>query len=365
MAYWALRDDENTMNIHLIRTRYPHWGAYSGINQFLRYIDRHNYHVEVRLVSDSDEDFPIQNGRVRDRLRDAVQKRGMQWYKLSDLTAEIKTFQGCWSKKIDVIHYLDGEHSAQFLPGLPKQLRRVLPRMVATYHQPPEVLDSLIIKDVISQLDCITVVAPEQVSFFRQHLGPDKVRLILHGIDIDYFRPGDISNKENGKFKCITVGHYLRDFKAVREVAEMLRSYQDIEFHVVSSRATEVESLPNVTVHSGIADARLLQLYQQADILFLPLLQSTANNSLLEGIACGLPVVSTFLLSVKAYLPGEEAILIEHNDPEQLADAILHLLHDPEKRKKMGREARKRAEELDWRNIVPQYETIYSELAGH
>jgi glycosyltransferase involved in cell wall biosynthesis len=352
-------------NIHLIRTRYPHWGAYSGINQFLKYIDRYNYNVEVRLASDGDEDFPIQNSAIRDWLRDTVQKRGMQWYKLSDLAAEIEVFLQCLHRKIDIIHYLDGEHSAQFLPRLPKQLGKVRPKMVATYHQSAEMLDSLIIKDVITRLDCITVVSPEQVSYFRQFVTPGKIHLILHGIDTDYFRPGS-KPKEKGSFKCMTVGYWFRDFKAVRQVAERLAPYKEIEFHVVVSKLTGLEDLANVTLYKDhIADARLLEQYQQSDILFMPLVQSTANNSLLEGIACGLPVVSTYLPSVKAYLPGKEAILIKDNDPRQLADAILHLVHNPGVRKNMGREARRRAEELDWRNIAPQYEAIYSKLTSN
>jgi glycosyltransferase involved in cell wall biosynthesis len=363
MAYWALPGTKMGINVQVVRTRYPHWGAYSGINQFLKYIDQDAYRVDVRLVPDSDDDFPIQSKTVRDWLRDAVQKRGMEWYKLSDLVAEMKAFGECWCKRIHIIHYLDGEHSAQFLPRVPTQLGKVRPKMVATYHQPPEALDSLVDKDVIARLDCVTVVSPEQVSYFRELVAPDKIRLILHGIDVDYFRPGN-TLKGEGKFKCITVGHYLRDFKAVREVAEGLSNHRDIEFQIVSSQATELQDLPNVTVYSGIDDADLLCLYQQSDVLFLPLVQSTANNSLLEGIACGLPVVSTCLPSVKAYLPGKEAILVKDNEPRQLTEAILYLLHDPSDRRNMGREARKRAEELDWRNIAPHYEAIYSELTS-
>lgn len=352
-----------TMHIYIIRTRYPHWGRYSGINQFLRYINRNSYKTEVHLASDSDEDFPIRNRMIRNWLRNLVQKKGMQWYKLSDLVAEVKAFRHCWWKKVDIIHYLDGEHSAQFLPGLLKRFRNSRPKIVATYHQPPHMLDSLIIKNIISKLDCVTVVSPEQVSYLREFVSPDKLHLILHGIDIDYFVPAN-TPKEEGKFKCITVGHYLRDFKAVRKVAERLSSYRNIEFHIVSSQATEVEDLQNVTIHSGIDDAMLLKLYQQSDILFLPLLQSTANNALLEGIACGLPVISTNLPSVEAYVPGKEAILVKDNDPKQLADEILRLFLNPQDRKNMAQEARKRAEELDWLNIAPQYEAVYSKLTS-
>ena len=190
----------------------------------------------------------------------------------------------------------------------------------------------------------------------------EKVRMILHGIDIDFFRPVDVSS-EKGKFRCITVGHHLRDFKVLREVAENLRSQAEIEFQIVSSRATELAGLGNVRVYSGIDDIALLEMYQGADALFLPLVQSTANNSLLEAIACGLPVVSTDLPSVKAYLPGKEAILIKNNDPDHFTEAILHLVRNRDDQICMGKEARIRAEELDWRKIAPEYEAIYSGLA--
>jgi glycosyltransferase involved in cell wall biosynthesis len=95
----------------------------------------------------------------------------------------------------------------------------------------------------------------------------------------------------------------------------------------------------------------------------MPLTKATANNSLLEGIACGVPVLSTALPSIKTYLPGNEAILIDKNDPKEFSDAILHLVDNPPLRQTMSIAARKRAEELDWSNIAPQYESIYSELA--
>jgi len=236
--------------------------------------------------------------------------------------------------------------------------------MVATYHQPPELLDSLVVKKVLRRLDCIVVVSPEQASYFREFLEPDKIRLILHGINIDYFKPGN-TRKEQGKFKCITVGNWLRDFKVLRNVAKRLSNYRQIEFLIVSSPRPELEGLKNVKLYSHIDDAQLRRLYQQSDILFMPLLNSTANNSILEGIACGLPVVSTLLPSVKMYLPGEEASLIKHNDPQRFAEVIVHLAHDPVARRKMARLARKRAEELDWHNITPNFETLYSELKSN
>ena len=84
--------------------------------------------------------------------------------------------------------------------------------MVATFHQPPELLDSLLVENVVPHLDAITVVSPQQVAFFCQLTAPDKIHTILHGIDTDYFKPANLSS-ESETFKCLTVGRYLRDYK--------------------------------------------------------------------------------------------------------------------------------------------------------
>jgi glycosyltransferase involved in cell wall biosynthesis len=173
---------------------------------------------------------------------------------------------------------------------------------------------------------------------------------------------------EDGKFRCITVGFYLRDFKAIREVALKLAQYKNIEFHVVQSRMAGpkelgLEDLDNVILYRDTtSDEALRDMYQNSHVLFLPLIQSTANNALLEGLSCGLPIVSTLLPSIQAYVPQEAAFLIEQNNPNQLARAILYLYENNDERKKMGRKSRERALELDWKRITPLYEDVYKQL---
>jgi glycosyltransferase involved in cell wall biosynthesis len=130
------------------------------------------------------------------------------------------------------------------------------------------------------------------------------------------------------------------------------------------SPANGVEDLPNVSVYKGIDDERLLELYQHADVLFLAVDKGDRQQCALGRHGMRMPVLSTQLPSVKAYASGGEAILVEDNNIEQFVDAILHLADNPLTVRSMAVEARKRAEELDWRNITPQYEAIYSELSG-
>jgi glycosyltransferase involved in cell wall biosynthesis len=345
-------------HLHVIRTLYPHWGRHSGIHQFLRHLDPVRFRVEVHAAADGDDDFPLHHPALRQRLRGLVQRGGMSWYKLSDLRAEASAFLRCWSGRADLVHYLDGEHSAQYLPALP---RRGVP-VVASFHQPPELLPGVLADRAVRRLDRAVAVSPTQVPWLAERLGAGRVELILHGIDTVFFRPRQEERSSDGPFRCITVGHYLRDFQAIGEVVRRLAG-KEIAFDVVTNRETGLEGLPGVHRHQAVDDDRLLALYQEADALLLPVTQSTANNALLEGIACGLPVVSTNLESIVAYVQADAAFLAEGNDPGELARAVLRLRDDPALARAMGRRARERAEELAWQRIAPRYEALYASLA--
>ncbi len=350
------------IRVHVIRTGYAHWHGHSGLNPFQRYLDSAKFRVQVHIAPDNHDDFPTQNLLIRGALRACVQRHGMQWYKLSDLTAEVRALGRCWRREIDILHYLEGEHSAQYLPLLLSRLPRLRLPIVATFHQPADLLPQLLRREVIAKLDHVTVVSPEQLPFFQQILPPERVHFIPLGIDTTYFHPAG-ERERPGRFRCITVGHWLRDYDVLREVAKLLSSCREIEFHLVSPRVGGFEEMPNVTVHSNLDDAALLRLYQASDVLVLPLLSSTANCAVMEAIACGLPVISTDLPSVRAYLPEREAILIEKNDPHAFAEAIRQLAYNPAIRENMAHSARRRATELSWSRIASRYEQLYQEMA--
>lgn len=352
--------------IHLLRTDYKHWGECSGYYQFLRYLNTSSFKIDVQTVSIGDNISGVSDEGLKRHLRYMVRKNGVREYDLNDLSAELVAFRRWWNGDIDLFHYLDGEHSLQYLPVLLHKLESIKSRsrIVATFHQPPEVLDSLLNIEIVRLLDHVIAISPEQVSYFEQFLPANKISLILHGVDIDYFRPGS-EQVNRDKFRCISVGSWLRDYDTAMIVAEMFQSYPDIEFHIVSP-ISDAKSLPdNVYAHSGISDDELLRMYQQADVLFLPLINATANNAILEGLACGLPIVTTELPSTRTYAPGREAILIPDNNPGLFKSGLLQLYNNPGLRNEMSRHARKRAVELSWSSIASKIESLYFELIAN
>jgi glycosyltransferase involved in cell wall biosynthesis len=316
----------------------------------------------VRGAADGDADLPLVPRALRPPLRHLVQRRGMPWYKLSDLAAELEALGDGLRGRYDLVHFLDGEHAPQYLPGALRRTRRGV-QTVATYHQPASMLPSLIRRDIVAQLDHVILVAPSQLEFFAGLLPPDRVHVILHGVDTDFFRPPS-TRAPDDRLRCITSGHWLRDWAAFRAVAAALRTDDRIAFEVVSSDAAAVAGLANVAVQESVDDQALAELYRSADVLFLPLIDATANNSLLEGMASGLPVVASQLAGVRSYLPDDAGLLVEGNLVDGFVACLRRLRTEVDLRLAMGRAARAGAEQLSWPKVARRHGLLYERAVG-
>jgi glycosyltransferase involved in cell wall biosynthesis len=346
-----------TPRVELIHTVYPHLGQHSLTAPFVRELIKQDCHVAATAVNDGDADFPIQNVAVRKILRMLLQAR-MPWYQLSDVVAEVRVGRRYLRGECDVVHFFDGEHSARYLPRVLKKARTV-----ATFHQPPDLLGNLLDRRTVARLNRVVVVSPTQRAFFEDLVPAERVRTILVGVDTEFFRPRH-APLPRGPFRCITVGHWLRDWTALRALATLLvERHPDVELHVVTNRETGLEGLPNVRRHEHLSDDDLLLLYQDSHALLLPLTASTANNALLEGLACGLPIVTTRLPAVEAYAPDPTALLVDDNDPHLLLAALETIRDDEQRSATMARLARARAEELSWSRIAACYAALYLELS--
>jgi glycosyltransferase involved in cell wall biosynthesis len=90
--------------------------------------------------------------------------------------------------------------------------------------------------------------------------------------------------------------------------------------------------------------------------------------SIMEAMAAGLPVVATAVGGVPEAVvtgqPGETGLLIAPHDDRALADALLELSRDPERRARMATAARQRAGVFDIRTAVAVQSEAYARLAG-
>jgi len=104
----------------------------------------------------------------------------------------------------------------------------------------------------------------------------------------------------------------------------------------------------------GRGDVRFLghrpdirELLQAADLAVLPSYREGMPRSLLEAAACGLPLVATDVPGCREIVSnGVNGLLVPPLDSKLLAEAIIELLGDRERREAMGKRSRAIACEL-------------------
>ena len=84
-----------------------------------------------------------------------------------------------------------------------------------------------------------------------------------------------------------------------------------------------------VHCHLSVSEAELVDLYQRADALLLPVTGATANNAVLESLACGTPVISTDVGGIPEIFGPLRRRLIPANDVGALSARLIDMLTAP------------------------------------
>lgn len=126
-----------------------------------------------------------------------------------------------------------------------------------------------------------------------------------------------------------------RDFRLILcGAGDLLESMQN------SARELGIE--PFVEFRGWVKNEVVNQLLNEADIFVLPSLAEGMPNSLLQAMACGLPVVTTNVSSIPAIVTdGLNGRLIEPGSAAAICEALDDLIADPQRRAQMGAVNRK------------------------
>ena len=343
-----------------LRAQHAHHGARSGPWQYLRHLPP-AIEASIRATPLGATLAGAQAEAFRNwgRLLGTVPfgQQGNAWLAEADILAE------CADTPVDLVHAIDGELAMWLLPRIPAALfhggRR--PAMVASFHQPPALLAGMVNTALLRRLDAVILLCEAQRAALARSLPAERLHVIPHGIDTDFFTPGP--QAPGGGFRLLAVGHWLRDFDATFAALALLRDAGlDARLRIVSPHPPR--GVPaGVEVEAGLTDEALRAAYRDADALLLPLTDATANNAILEAMACARPVVSTDVGGVSEMTAGA-ALLAPPGDARALADAVLRLARDPAAAASLGRAGRARAEALDWRHIAARHAELYAAIAA-
>jgi glycosyltransferase involved in cell wall biosynthesis len=104
--------------------------------------------------------------------------------------------------------------------------------------------------------------------------------------------------------------------------------------------------------------------YRSSAVVVNPSLSESFGISMVEGMACGLPVVGTKIGGMlETVLDGETGLLVEPERPDLLSDAVVSLLEDADRAKRMGIRGRAQAvEHFSWRARAERLLSAYRKI---
>ena len=119
----------------------------------------------------------------------------------------------------------------------------------------------------------------------------------------------------------------------------------------------QLQTLPlaeHVTFTGALPYVQLREHYHQADVLINPSFSESFGRSLIEAMACELPVVATRIGGMTELLAGSNAgLLVEPGDAPALAEAALRLLTDNDLRQAMGQAGQRWVlERFSWEQVA-------------
>ena len=192
----------------------------------------------------------------------------------------------------------------------------------------------------------ISVSELDREAFIKfYHLRPIKVLSIENGVDVDYFHAMKDVHNQN----IVFVGNmgYAPNDQATRFFVkdvfpEILKKAPNAHFYAVGANAADtLKALEtdNITVTGRVEDVR--EYLKIACVVCVPLLAGSGTKyKVLEAMACEKAVVTTPFGSEGLDVAHDDNIMIA-KDAKEIIQYVTELLEKDEKRKRLGKNARK------------------------
>jgi glycosyltransferase involved in cell wall biosynthesis len=336
--------------VFLVGPRYRHHATHSGYEGFRR-------HIGIHLDPPVEERWP-KRGPWALRVETLLGKLTKTLYTFPILRIEAAAALHMVRRRGAVYHVLYGDTDVWMLGHVGGWTRNAV---IASFHDGASVLADLDIGErLLRRLSAVVCLAESQRGYFERFLPPERIFVVPHGVNTEFFSPAERPGTER---IAITAGAHMRDFTTLAKAIRLVWDKDPgVRFVAVSTdignKGARFEC-EGVEFRAALTDEQLLQAYRSSTFAVYSFEWAIANNSVLESMACGLPIVATDIGGVREYVGDAAGILCPPQDPAALAAGMLRILETPALAAAMGSAARRRATTYDFRAVAEQLSHVY------
>ena len=207
----------------------------------------------------------------------------------------------------------------------------------------------------------------------------DKTMVIPNGVDEEKY--GSIVRKKKEGFN---IGSVLR-IVPIKDVKMMIKGFkiasdqvhdmklwiigpydEDLEYYKECLQLVENLELKNKVIFTGRVN--VMEYYSFLDILLLTSISEGQPLSILEGLATGIPFVSTDVGNCREILIektdiGEAGVIIPPTSYIELSEALINLYNNPKKLEEFSKNGKKIVKKYySKKSFIKSYQKIYDEL---
>ena len=211
----------------------------------------------------------------------------------------------------------------------------------------------------------------EKETLSKLGIDKKKIEVIPNGIDTKLFIP---HKKEGGDSQILWVGRFVPG-KGVEYLIDafniLLKEHSAAKLLMIGGgplkekieqKIQDLDLAGSVFIKELIPNSKLPEMYQSSDVLVLPSIHEGIPRTILEAMACGVPVVCTELPQLVDVVKGC-GLLVPLRDSQALANAISKIISDRKLAQKFGEKGRaKVVKNHSWEDTVKKTISLYEEL---
>ena len=291
----------------------------------------------------------------------------MQVLKVNNKAVHLKTFSAIKKFRPEIVHYVPG----------PTNLSLLFLKFVELYlDSTPKIVLSVTHPDVSDLIFRATRLKPHcvfssSVSFKRrmERIGV-RSELVPNGVDVNKFTPVSVSEKKrlrvkyglhDDEFTILHVGHlidnrslhHLLSLPASNRIVVVASEYIDVKEEILASLGAH-----GCTVFRGYYP-NIEEFYQMSDCYFFPVEHEKTllcPLSVMEAMACNLPVVTTGLEGISTFFAEAEGLIFVRKESDFIA--ALESVRTGE----VTIRTREKVLRYSWENVAQQIAKVYLEL---